>query len=143
MKLLLQNYIQSLWFELVLREVFSLLVYRYPRFLQYVYILGCSSIQKFLETPIKTILGVNLLVHLILFFDRSELICAHFHVFLVKNHLKSSSFVQSLPWTFHWLHLQHFLIPLWGSMPMQKQCSPLPDGSWLQSFCMFWSRLIS
>jgi hypothetical protein len=35
------------------------------------------------------------------------------------------------------LHLQHFLTPRWASISIQKQCSPLPVVSWLQSFCMW------
>ena len=58
------------------------------------------------------------------------------NAFFNSNHLKSSSSVQSLPWTFHQLHLQHFLTPRWASISIQKQCSPFPDGSLLQSFCM-------
>jgi len=72
MQLLLQNCILYLWFELTLREVFFLLEYRYLRFLQCVYILGYSSIQKFLETPIKTIARRQSFWYDDLFFERSE-----------------------------------------------------------------------
>ncbi len=58
------------------------------------------------------------------------------NAFFNSNYLKSSSSVQSLPWAFHRLHLQHFLTPRLASISIQKQCSPFPDGSLPHSFCM-------
>ncbi len=143
MQLLLQNYILYLWFELILRVSFLSPGISLPTILTICLYSWLLKYSKILRNPDKNHTGRQS-------FDLSNddfweirtIVCLFWYI-SNWNYLKSSSFVQSLPWTFHWLHLQHFLTPLWVSISIQKQCIPLPDGSWLQSFCILLLCIIS